>query len=457
VIPDELLRDVLEFAHATLQVLDRKREGAAIPKQAQPLLRFKKLDRVGLATMRRVLEEHDEIRRAVSEGVQHDVSEGSGRPVDPVALLWLTRPSGWEAEIERLLAEHAEQKRQERLALEERAAEKRLAGAERRLERVRADVARLERDVAEERARRQEVEQQLRTAEASRRSLEQQLNEARAETRRAKQAAETAQSAASDARLALDAESDARSAAVAERDALAGRLEDALRARVEAEEQSRPVGRPAPVDDGAIADAARLLRAAASSLAQAAEAVSVVGDRSTTPSGFAPAALDRDRRSGGDRASGSTPRPVRKPIAIPGGRYGDDVEVASYLLAVPDVQVIVDGYNVAMTGWPQMDLETQRERLVAASEDLVRRVGTRVRIVFDGADVPGWSTVRRLVSIQFSSSGTIADDVIRSLVASAPADRHVVVVTNDKDLVASVRAMGANTIGSQQYLAAVGR
>jgi predicted RNA-binding protein with PIN domain len=59
--------------------------------------------------------------------------------------------------------------------------------------------------------------------------------------------------------------------------------------------------------------------------------------------------------------------------------------------------------------------------------------------------------------VQFSSAGTIADDLIRSLVSTLPAEQKVVVVTSDKDLVASVRAMGANTISSQQFIAALGR
>ena len=42
------------------------------------------------------------------------------------------------------------------------------------------------------------------------------------------------------------------------------------------------------------------------------------------------------------------------------------------LLMLPQVHVIVDGYNVTKTGYPDLPLEGQRSRLVGA---LVARVG----------------------------------------------------------------------------------
>jgi predicted RNA-binding protein with PIN domain len=57
------------------------------------------------------------------------------------------------------------------------------------------------------------------------------------------------------------------------------------------------------------------------------------------------------------------------------------------------------------------------------------------------------------VRVVFSPEGVIADDVIRSEVARLPVTRHVVVVTNDKEVVTDVRAMGANTVSSNRFLA----
>ena len=52
----------------------------------------------------------------------------------------------------------------------------------------------------------------------------------------------------------------------------------------------------------------------------------------------------------------------------------------------------------------------------------------------------------------FSPEDVIADDVIRDEVRRLPATRSVVVVTNDQQIVRDVRAMGANTVASDQFL-----
>jgi predicted RNA-binding protein with PIN domain len=52
----------------------------------------------------------------------------------------------------------------------------------------------------------------------------------------------------------------------------------------------------------------------------------------------------------------------------------------------------------------------------------------------------------------YSHAGVIADDVIRDEVKRLPATRPVVVVTNDRAIVRDVKAMGANTMSSDQLL-----
>ncbi|MFZ1488847.1 MAG: NYN domain-containing protein, partial [Ilumatobacteraceae bacterium] len=120
----------------------------------------------------------------------------------------------------------------------------------------------------------------------------------------------------------------------------------------------------------------------------------------------------------------------------------------------PDVEVVVDGYNVAKLGWPALDLAAQREQCILAGEELARRYGCRVLVVFDGQTVAGAAASgRRLVRIVYSPAGVIADDVIRDEVAALPSSRPVVVATNDAELAESVRRYGANRITSQQLLA----
>jgi len=120
---------------------------------------------------------------------------------------------------------------------------------------------------------------------------------------------------------------------------------------------------------------------------------------------------------------------------------------------VPDALFVVDGYNVAKTAWPDAELEQQRVRPLDLVDDLARRFGTEVTVVFDGADVVGAHARRRRLSrVVFSPAGTIADDVIRSTVAATPPDRPVVVVTSDREIRRSVAAMGANLVSSDTFL-----
>ena len=118
--------------------------------------------------------------------------------------------------------------------------------------------------------------------------------------------------------------------------------------------------------------------------------------------------------------------------------------------------MLVDGYNVAKLAWPSRPLEAQRSRLLDALENAVRRFGTDVTVVFDGADVVGAHTSRRrLLRVVYSPAGVIADDVIRDEVRRLPASRPVVVVTNDAEIVADVKALGANVVPSNALLGVI--
>ncbi len=121
------------------------------------------------------------------------------------------------------------------------------------------------------------------------------------------------------------------------------------------------------------------------------------------------------------------------------------------------MRVLVDGYNVAKLAWPQLDLEAQRMCCIDACEDVARRHGTEIVVVFDGALVAGASSPRRLVRVTFSPEGVSADDVVRSEVAGLADATPVVVVTNDQAIVHDVRGFGANVVSSEQWLAFAGR
>ena len=59
---------------------------------------------------------------------------------------------------------------------------------------------------------------------------------------------------------------------------------------------------------------------------------------------------------------------------------------------------------------------------------------------------------RRIVRVVFSPEGVIADDLIRDEVRRLPPTRQVVVVTNDREIVTDTRALGANTLSSDQLI-----
>lgn len=161
-------------------------------------------------------------------------------------------------------------------------------------------------------------------------------------------------------------------------------------------------------------------------------------------------------------ATGSGPRPAD---AVPGvrthtGTTGrlQDVAGLDRLLALPSVHVIVDGYNVTKTGYPEIPLTDQRNRLAHQLAALAARTGAEVTVVFDGADVLSVPAAGpRGVRVLFSEPGVQADDVIRDLVSAEPMGRQIVVVTSDRAVVASVRRRGAYAVPSAVLLDRVSR
>lgn len=148
----------------------------------------------------------------------------------------------------------------------------------------------------------------------------------------------------------------------------------------------------------------------------------------------------------GDRGTGAR---VAAPV--------DGLAALDALLTVPSVHLIVDGYNVSKTGYPDLPLADQRSRLVAQLGALGARTGAEITVVFDGAAVIA-APVRgsRGVRVLFSDAGVIADDVVRDIVAAEPAGRPLLVATSDQEIVRSVRRRGAHTVASAVLLRRLG-
>jgi predicted RNA-binding protein with PIN domain len=159
---------------------------------------------------------------------------------------------------------------------------------------------------------------------------------------------------------------------------------------------------------------------------------------------------------------GSGPRPadlVRGATEAQGAvSRVEDPAALERLLGLPSVHLVVDGYNVTKTGYAELSLSDQRERLIRQLAALAARTSAEVTLVFDGAGVVAVPTTSpRGVRVLFSDPGVLADDVIRALVTAEPEGRPVVVVTSDRAVADSVRRRGAHPVPSAVLLARLGR
>lgn len=470
------------------------------PVALRPFVGFAKQTPQSLRAIARVVERDDEFRARVVEAV--DEAE-----VGRAGWLWLARPDGWEDELESLEAESAARTADEAEAREERSASRRLSLAQAALQRAEADaaarltelealraelgserekrqaadgrVADLEAEVATVTSSRAEAVRNLKAAEARAVERGTEVNTLRARVRALEAearrggtsgighpapptpapptpapspsalppsappasapSARVAPAAASPAASPDSPESPASPATAAppappDREAIVGEI-------------ARAASGAAAVAEG-LAALARLLRGSPEGNDPAA-AAALAGAAGVGPAASEPV-------TGADEAGGAR----RVPLTLPGGVFDDSVEAADHLLRTPGVILIVDGYNVSMTGWPDAGAAEQRRRLVAALHDLAARTSTPSEVVFDGAEVEALAVPaprRQLVRVRFSPPGVEADDVVIDLVKRLPAATPLVVASSDNRVREGVRRLGANVIHSRQLVELLAR
>lgn len=136
----------------------------------------------------------------------------------------------------------------------------------------------------------------------------------------------------------------------------------------------------------------------------------------------------------------------------------DDPARLDQLLGMPKAHLIVDGYNVTKTGYGDVSLEQQRNRLISSMAGLAAQTGAEVTVVFDGADrMVGLPPAPRGVRVLFSRKGEIADELIRRLVRAEPSGRTVIVVSSDREVAEGVRRHGAYPLSSDTLLRRLAR
>jgi predicted RNA-binding protein with PIN domain len=394
------LRSAIEYAVVMADEITKRKASISVPRELRGLSAKSRIPTASLGRLRRAIDADESFRTAIAAGALPEL-------VDPIGILWLQRPDGWSARVERLVAEMADDAADADLRTSLRREEKRRRAAEQVAVRLRTDVAERDASIGELRTVLDGLRSDVVKAEDEVAALRAELADLRIEARHARD-----REAAAKAKLAaaLNAPTDGN---------------EVRQADVGAPNEIR-TGERGGVDPAAVSDVARAVRDLAGRLE---------------------ALLPTETPDSGRRSE------ARQPLRLPGGVIASSAEAAEFLLR-SDAVVLVDGYNVAKLAWPSRSLEAQRNQLLDAVENLARRFGSDLTVVFDGATVVGAHTARRrLVRVVFSPEGVIADDVIRDEVRRLPSARAVVVVTNDAEIVADVKALGANVVPSNALLA----
>ncbi|MFG1695833.1 NYN domain-containing protein [Nonomuraea sp. NPDC049309] len=406
---------------------------AAIPPPLRGIAKFdpRKRAKLGSAPIAAQLENDKKFRELVAESVAvgwpelvSALAEGNVPPAaDPVlvaAAAYLTRPPGWAEMIEMARADL------ERSAMAAEDSEREEAVA-----RLREQLA-AQKSAAKEEADR--LREQLKAARAENSDLRRKLHDARERAKAATRRAEEMERAAEEARVAA---SHAGSGAEAELRRLRERLAD-VEKQLEASRRAAREGRS--IEDArirvlldALQDASAGLRrelALPTTISRPADSVAAItGERPSVRGVPARALAD------------------------------DDPQLLDQLLALPQIHLIIDGYNVTKTGYGTLTLADQRTRLMNALGGLVAQTRVEVTVVFDGAELnaPVQVVAPRGVRVLFSAPGEIADDLIRQLVRAEPPGRAIAVVSSDREVADSVRRMGARPVPSGLLLRRLSR
>jgi predicted RNA-binding protein with PIN domain len=342
-----------------------------------------------------------ELAKAVQEGRPPAAAD----PVEVAALAYLLRPDGWAALVEDASTDLSSVSRIED------------ESATRQVEQLRRQVEALTESSKEARARHRE---KLAEVKAENADLRHKLGDARGRVRQAEAAVSAAGTAAQELRAGAEA-------AAARHESELRRL----RARVEElERELAGVRRNERAERGSEMLRARLLLDTLLDTAQ--------GLRREL-------ALPAVEGAPADTVEAHLAEEGSRPSSGHGSLASDDPSFLDQILMLPRVHMVVDGYNVTKTAWPDLSLERQRERLLTGLAPLVARSGAEVTVVFDAAETKDRPLVNRPrgVRVLYSPPGVIADDVIRDLVAAEPQGRPVVVVTSDGDVVRDVVRAGA--------------
>ncbi|GAA0244281.1 NYN domain-containing protein [Cryptosporangium japonicum] len=355
----------------------------------------------------RAVEEAGPLGAAVAAGTP----PGAADPVEVAALAYLARPPHWTTLVESASATVVAAAESEQVLAASRQIERLTEQLERARANTKADTDKLRSDLATVRAEADELRVRVR-------ELTKALRDSEQDVRRLTDAVSTEKGRVAAASSASDAEIRR----------LRGRLTDAER-ELEAAKSSSRAGR--------VTDDMRLwlLLETLGNAAQGLRRELALGPPGAFPGDVI--AADVEATAGTRTKAGSQLWAADDPARL------------DQLLALPRVHLVIDGYNVTKTGFPEAALEQQRTRLVASLAGLAAQTNAEITVVFDGAGrlviAPGSP---RGVRVIFSPPGQTADEVIRRLVRTEPQGRPVVVVSSDKEVADGIRRAGAYAVPS---------
>jgi predicted RNA-binding protein with PIN domain len=421
-LPESVRRRAVDIAADRLGALPPE----DVPRALRPFAKFapgRRRDVVLPIAM--ALETDETFRETVAQGLREGLPELTAAvdaggtlplldPADVAAAAYLLRAPGWQDRVAAAAAEEAAARAAEEAEEARRHADRRDASSEAE---VRALAGRL--SEAEDRARRA-------------------TDDAEREKRRAREVGERAKRAESALHELTEAIAGER--AEAEKALEAAEAEVAkLRQRLAETEAALEKARRDTRESREAADTRRWLL-----LDTLSRAVSGLREE------LAPALPTRRPADLVDAAAPPDPTATMAP---------DDPATVDALLALPNAHLVVDGYNVTKSAYPDLTLEDQRTRLVSGLAALAARTGAEVTCVFDGADVaaPVPTAGAKKVRVRFSPPGQIADELIRRLVRAEPAGRPVTVCSADREVVDGVRRSGARVVTPGALLARLGR
>jgi predicted RNA-binding protein with PIN domain len=332
--------------------------------------------------------------------------------------IYLCRPEGWSAQLERWLAAIA--------------ADEQAAWQSQQASGTSADPDAL-------RAAQAQATAQLAAAEVIRLEQQEELLKLRKEQRRLRADVDRARAAARQAEQRADQERERLAAVLAERDGLVRQAESQVRQAREQLASSRRTSR----EGRSMAELrARLLL---DTIVDSAAALR--RELALPPAAQTPADLVAEQLTTGEPASAVQAR----------GLAADDPAWLTELLKLPRAHLLVDGYNVTMEGFGGLPLVDQRRLLIDGLSALAARTSAEVTCCFDGAEVPGRTQgLVRGVRVLFSDPGMTADELIRRLVRAEPQGRVVVVVSSDGEVATGAVAAGARSVPSATLLRLLG-